>query len=299
MKTKFITTTLIFFLSFTVVFGQDYAFKVLGNKGDNEAKAAGGDWVALKIGSTIKEGETVKVGQDSYLGLLHNSGRTLELKDPGEYKVSDLEKKLSSGSASLASKYADFVLSKMTSSNQGNNMAVTGAVERSADDNSIKVNLPSSVDLYNPDAIITWNPVQGNPTYDVMLKNMFDEVIMETTVDQPSIKLNFDDPKLKDQRLIIFSVKVKDDDSKQSGEYGIKKLTPDEAQSIKTSLDSLKTEIGDSTALDKIILASFYEENNLLIDAATNYEYAIQMSPGVDDYKNAYKQFLVRNGLSK
>lgn len=296
MKTKLTTTSLILLLSFGLVFGQNYAFKVLGNKGDNQVNS-GGTWVSLKTGSTIKDGETVKVGNDAYLGLLHSTGRTLELKEPGEYKVADLEKKISSGSSSVASKYADFVLSKMSNSGQANNMAVTGAVERSTDDASIKVNLPSSVELYNPDAIITWEPVEDASQYDVVLKNMFDEVILETTTPKPSIELNFDDPKLKDQRLVIFSVKLKGDDTKQSGEYGIKKLTKDEAESIKSSLDSLKSEIGDDTALDKIILASFYEENNLIIDAATNYEYAIKMSPGVDDFKNAYKQFLQRNGL--
>ena len=298
MKTKLTTTTLILLFSFGLVFGQDYAFKVLGNKGDNQVKQ-GSNWVTLKTGSTIKDGETLKIGTDSYLGLLHSTGRTLELKEAGEYAVTDLEKKISSGSASVASKYADFVLSKMTNNGQSNTMAVTGAVERSTDDASIKVNLPSSVDLFNPEAIITWEPVEGNHQYDVVLKNMFDEVIMETTTSDPMIDLNFDDPKLKDQRLVIFSVKLKDDDAKQSGEYGIKKLTKDEAESIKASLDSLKSEIGDETALDKIILASFYEENNLMIDAATNYEYAIKMSPGVDDFKNAYKQFLTRNGLGK
>lgn len=155
MKTKLTTTTFIFLLSVSLVLGQDYAFKVLGNKGDNSVKS-GGNWVALKTGSVIKSGESVKVGADSYLGLLHSSGRTLELKDAGEYQVADLEKKISASGASVASKYADFVLSKMTSSGgQGNAMAVTGAVERATDDASIKVNLPSSVELFNPEAVIT------------------------------------------------------------------------------------------------------------------------------------------------
>jgi hypothetical protein len=126
---------------------------------------------------------------------------------------------------------------------------------------------------------------------------MFDEVIMETTTGESSIKLDFNDPKLKDQRLVIFSVKLKDDETVQSGEYGIKKLSKEEAETIKNSYESLKAEIGDDTSLDKIIFASFFEENNLIIDAATNYEYAIKLSPDVEDFKNAYKQFLTRNGL--
>jgi hypothetical protein len=297
MKTKFTATILTLLLSIGFVFGQDYAFKVLGNKGENSVKS-GGVTTPLKTGSVIKDGESIKVGADSYLGLVHSSGRSLELKDPGEYAVADLVKKISTGATSVASKYADFVLSKMSGSQgQGNNMAVTGAVERATDDASIKVNLPSSVELYNPEAIITWAPVTGNHDYKIVLKNMFDEVVMETSSHEPSVKIDFSDPKLKDQRLIIFSVKLKDDESVQSGEYGIKKLSKEEAETIKTSLDALKAEIGDDSSLDKIIYASFYEENNLIIDAATNYEYAIKMSPDVEDFQNAYKQFLTRNGL--
>jgi hypothetical protein len=178
-------------------------------------------------------------------------------------------------------------------------MNVTGAVERATDDASIKVNLPSSVELFSPEAIITWADVEGNHDYKVILKNMFDEVIMETTTSDPSINLDFNDAKLKDQRLVIFSVKLKDDESIQSGEYGIKKLSREEAETIRNSYESLKSEIGDDSSLDKIILASFFEENNLIIDAATNYENAIKLSPDVEDFKDAYRQFLLRNGLGQ
>jgi len=297
MKTKLTISVIALFFTLGLVYGQDYAFKVLGNNGTNTVKT-GGQWTALKTGSVIKEGETVKVGANSYLGLVHSSGRSLELKEPGEYPVSDLVKKINTGSTSIASKYADFVLSKMNNSGgQGNNMAVTGAVERATDDNSIKVNLPSSVEIFNPEAIISWVPVTGNHDYKIVLKNMFDEVIMETTTRDPMITLNFNDPKLKDQRLVIFTVKLNDDESVQSGDYGIKKLSKKESDTVKSSYDALKSEIGDDSSLDKIIYASFFEENNLIIDAATNYKYAIQMSPGVKDFEDAYKQFLSRNGL--
>jgi hypothetical protein len=298
MKTKFATTVFTLLLSIGMAFGQDYAFKVLGNEGSNSSNPAG-QWAPLKTGSIIKDGETVRVGSNSYLGLLHSSGRSIELKDAGDYTASDLVKKVSTGTSSLAGKYADFVLSKMAGSGSGNNMSVTGAVERATDDSSIKVNLPSSVELFNPEAIITWGEVEGNHEYKIILKNMFDEVIMETSSADPMVNLNFDDPKLKDQRLVIFSVRLKDDESVQSGEYGIKKLSKEEGETIKNTYDALKSEIGDDSALDKIILASFFEENNLIIDAATNYENAIKLSPDVEDFRDAYKQFLQRNGLGQ
>ena len=58
------------------------------------------------------------------------------------------------------------------------------------------------------------------------------------------------------------------------------------------------SEVDEETALNKYILAGFYEENNLLIDALTSYEEAIELAPDVESYKEAYVEFLLRNGLS-
>ena len=51
------------------------------------------------------------------------------------------------------------------------------------------------------------------------------------------------------------------------------------------------------TALNKFIMAGFYEENKLLIDAITAYEQAIKLAPDVPTYKEAYEEFLLRNKL--
>jgi hypothetical protein len=61
----------------------------------------------------------------------------------------------------------------------------------------------------------------------------------------------------------------------------------------------LKAEMPEETALNKIVLASFYEENKLLINAIENYEAAITMEPEVDFFQAAYSQFLERNGLAE
>ena len=56
-------------------------------------------------------------------------------------------------------------------------------------------------------------------------------------------------------------------------------------------------EMTEETALNKFILAGFYEDNELLIDAISAYEAAIKMAPDVDTYKDAYEEFLLRNKL--
>jgi len=297
MKALLTTTILTLFLALNIAVGQDYAFRVLANKGTNSVKK-NGTWEPLKTGSSIQETDAIKLGEGSYLGLLHSSGRTLELKESGEFKVSDLLSKVSTGSSSVASKYANYVMNKMTSQEgSGHRMSVTGAVERATDNSSLKVFIPESVDLYNSDAVITWENIEGEPEYTVTLKNMFDEVILEKKTSEPSIKLNFDDPKIKDEILVIFNVKLTDDESVTSDEYGIKRLSKDESQEIDNILKELKAEVGDDSSLDKLIYASFYEDNDLLIDALTNYIGAMEMSPDVPDFEDAYNQFIMRNGL--
>jgi hypothetical protein len=48
-----------------------------------------------------------------------------------------------------------------------------------------------------------------------------------------------------------------------------------------------------------LVYASFFEENGLLLDAMTKYEEAIKMSPEVDDFKELYNGFLIKNNLAK
>jgi hypothetical protein len=46
-----------------------------------------------------------------------------------------------------------------------------------------------------------------------------------------------------------------------------------------------------------LFLASFFEDNKLLIDAATAYQEAIKLAPNVPYFQEAFNAFLTRNGL--
>jgi hypothetical protein len=82
-----------------------------------------------------------------------------------------------------------------------------------------------------------------------------------------------------------------------SAEHLIKKIQSAEMQKIKTLLSEFIGEMSEETALNKFIMAGFYEDNQLFIDAITAYEEAIKMAPDVDTYKEAYEEFLLRNRL--
>ena len=285
--------------------GQGYVFRVLANRGANQVQANDGTTKPLKTGATLNAGESIIAGNGAYIGLMHKTGRTIEVRTAGTTKINDLEKKIAASKSSVANRYAQFVMNKMNegdgdvNKNYRKNLKATGAVERATNNASIKVMLPSSIDVLNANAIIRWAGGEEGTNYIVSVKNIFDEEIFTAETNKNSVNINFDDENLKNERLVILNVRSKDNDDMKSSDYGIKRMSAEDAKSINESLEMLKAEVSDDSPLNKLIYASFYEENNLILDALTKYEEAVQLSPDVEDFKLIYDDFLIKNGLIK
>jgi hypothetical protein len=285
-----------FFLISLAAYAQNsaYTFKVLANKGANEVKT-GNTWQAVKTGASLKAGDELKVSENSYLGLVSASGRPLELKQAGNYKVDELEKKVSGGS-SVMNKYADFILSSNSAEAKKNRLSATGAVHRGLED--IKVYLPENqyANVYNSVAVINWEAKTKGP-YIVTFKNLFEDELMKSETPENTFQVDLNDPKFAKENIILVEIKSKTDQKRKSEQRLIKRMTPAEQEKVKKSLVDLGPEVNEPTPLNKFILAGFYEENKLFIDAITAYEQAIKLAPDVPSYKEAYDEFLLRNKL--
>lgn len=282
---------------------QGFVFRVLASKGDNQVKkAADGQKTNLRPGITLMQNDEIIASSGAYIGLMHRTGRTIELRTPGVTKITDLETKLANSKTSVASKYANYVLAKMEGEeNNGNyraRMKATGAVER-ATGNAISAMLPTSVSVLNPEAVIRWNSVGEDASYIIGVKNIFDEELLSAETTKPYIKINLDDENLANEQLIILSIKVKDNPDLFSTEYGIERISEERKEELMTSLAQLKSEIAADSPLGKLILASYFEDNGLILDALTQYEDIMEQSPEVEDFKALYGEFLIRNGLSQ
>ncbi|MDH5380696.1 MAG: hypothetical protein OEW75_07590 [Cyclobacteriaceae bacterium] len=279
-------------------FAQSYAFKVLANKGTNQVKT-GETWAPLKTGSTLKSTDMIKVSANAYIGLMHAAGKTIEVRDAGTYKISELEAKVPKGSG-VGGKYADYLASKMTAEGQKNRLSATGAVHRALTSASINVYLPQSVQIYGQTAIISWEPVEGdNVTYKVNLSNMFGDNLLSEETTNTYYELDLTDNKIENNDVILLAISTADDEDVKSEVIPIKKVKEDKKAQVKQGLNELMTDVNEKTALNKYILAGFYEDNNLLVDALTSYEEAIALAPEVEYYKEAKDDFLIRNGLKK
>lgn len=288
---------LVLILSATqLLHAQDYVFQVLALDGE-ALYMKGEQWQAIELGQSLMANDVIKVEENAYLGLAHRNGETLSLRKEGTYEINHLSSKVGGRERDVASKYANLYVKSLKNAS---NKTVTASTERGMDQNRVKILLPNSVDVFNDEVILRWkNMASIGEKYEVKLKNMFNEVIAVKEVQDTKTVLDFRDEKIAKERMIIVSVNSTEFKDQQSNDYGMKHLTPEEAAPIAQELRELKLEITDEqSALDKLILASFYEQNNLLADALTNYEYAISLAPEVEAFRVAYDQFIFRNGLA-
>jgi hypothetical protein len=278
-----------------LVHAQDYTFKVLANKGSNEIKS-GDTWQAVKTGDRLKTGDELKVSENSYVALVHASGKPMELKEAKTYKITQLASQVGVGT-SVLNKYTDFILSSNSAEAKKNRLSATGAVHRGLGD--IKVFLPENqyAEIYNTNVIVNWEVTKGGGPYVVTVKNMFDEELMKIETPENNVQIDRSNPKLANEDALLVEVRSKSDGKSKSEQHLIKKLSIARQESIKKSLAEMGNEVKEETALNKFIMAGFYEENKLFIDAITSYEQAIKLAPDVPTYKEAYEEFLLRNKL--
>jgi hypothetical protein len=295
MKSRRTAFFVIALISFGYGHAQDYAFKVLVNKGKNELKS-GSNWQQLKVGLSLKPADELKISENSYLGLVHVSGKALELKQSGNYKVMDLAAKVDGGS-SVLNKYTDFILSSSTSPK--NRLAATGAVDRGVDNIQVFLPKPEQAVVYNDDVIISWDGQAAAGPYVVTFKSLFDDELDKVETPQNSISINLDDSNFANEDNIIVEVASTINKNKISDRYTLKKLSKADKERINSALSEIENPTSEPTALNKLLIAGFYEQNNLLIDAATAYLEAIKLAPDVPQYQEAYNDFLLRNALKK
>ena len=282
------------------VSAQKYAFKVMANKGSNQINKEGA-WSGLKTGSSLYAADQIKVVEGAYIGLLHAGGKTLELREPGTYKVADLEKKVPAGKG-VASKYADYLSNQMTAAEKKNQLAATGAVHRGLQAAINVFQSTNTQQVYGDRAIVRWAPLEGDDmVYKVKIYNMFDETLISEETTETFFEIDFTSSKLEGNDIILLRVVLADDEETKSEEFPIRKLrSKDQATAnVKSGISELMSDIDNQSALSQYILAGFYEGNSLLMDAVTCYETAISLAPEVSTYKEAYEDFLVRNGLKK
>lgn len=294
---KLILFTVFCFLMALSVSAQEASFTIILSKGAN-AHGVGAEMTNVLLGETLLSNEEIQIAEGGYMALVHDkSGISIELKDSGNYAISDLIKKVDEKSNSVLSKYGKFLMSKLNPEGTGNqNLNVTGAVER-GDADFINVYLPMVTDVYGDDLLIAWQQADDVEDYMITIKNSRDEIIIKKDIKGTKYKLSFEDQLFIDKKLLIVNIRSKDNESFVSKDYGINRISDDQKQDIQNEYENL-VEIADvDNVINKLLIASFFEENELLGDAISYYDQALALSPDTDGFDRLYNNFLYRNKL--
>ena len=292
MKSNGLALIVALFVAAGQLSAQDYAFKVLVNKGKNELKT-GETWQQVKVGSSLQSHDELRVAENSYIGLVHKTGKPLELKQSGKYKVMDLAAKI--GGPSVLNKYTDFILS--TNTGPKTNLTATGAVNRG--DAFIQVHLPKSDVVYGNNVTINWDEEKEKSIkpYVVVFNSMFGDELYKVETNEHHVIVNLDDKNFVNEDNIIVTVYSKTDQSKTSEDYTLKRLSKADKERIKALLDEIPKDLWEPTALNKFYIGGIFEQNGLLIDATAHFLEATRLAPDVMDYKDDYDAFLIRHNI--
>lgn len=291
MKTYCWIIGLFFSFAATVTKGQTYAFKVLVSKGKTEVKS-GEAWSAIKVGTNLNASDEVKIAENSYLGLMHASGKPLEVKDPGSYNLANLAANLSKG-ATVLNKYTDFILS--SDQDKRNKLAATGAVHRDVK-KAVTVYLPKISDHFGNTLFISWKTPGTSSSASVIVMDIGEDELARYEVEGNSVMIDLNDNRLKSTPNYIIRVVSKD--GYASDIFSVKRLKGTRKSEIEAAWSEVSSFLGEQTAIEKYVQAGFFEEHLLLTDALTAYKQAADMAPGVEMYRESYEHFLQRLGFT-
>ena len=275
---------------------QDYVFSVLANKGSNSIQQ-GTRWNNLSTGFKVYQGNKIKISEGGYAGLMHKSGKTVELKTAGEYDIMTLETKLHTKTSNYAEKYAKFAMNS-TENIQGNanyDYNVTGSVERGIDDYFIlakdEIKMIKSLPL-----TISWM-TEIDEDVEVRVITLFGETLYKVKTENQSATIDLSDIADEGKMFLVNIYDIESGEALLEKGKRINMIMGKEAKPIKEEYALLKKELDENSAMDQLIFASFFSEKGLENYTASHLHKASMLAKNVSDYEGAYLKYLEEQGI--
>ncbi|MGF1533132.1 MAG: hypothetical protein ACFCUI_05480 [Bernardetiaceae bacterium] len=303
------------------VIGQDYAFRVMANKGANTL-----DGQNLMIGSKITTGK-ITVAADGYLGLAHHTGKTIELKEAGTFEVSKLDKAVADrGNDGAAARYMNFVVEELTQKNDADAMArryrhmsKTGSAERALGDADKKIRLLipapyksddkenknkndkylgnyAAVSWYINDALDVFDPGTASGSFHVVVMDLGERELFRIASEGEVVLINLADERLTGQNNFLYKVVDAKNPEIASKEHVVHRANK---RAFAAEFEEFAQIPQENTALAALIRAKFFEDKGLLSDAMAAYTQAVVLAPQVQTYQTMRDAFLTRSKITK
>lgn len=304
---KVLYNLLLLVLIFVPLQAQNYEFCVLGKVGTALVKVYGNkDWSELKTGDQLKKSDIISIKENSYIGLVHSSGKTIELKKTGEYKISKLADDLIAHTSSMLPNLIEVIFGKKSNikdildSKQNKKVYSKGAIERGFDIEEITILSPKKIILISDAVELMWNQPTTEGKYEIKITDRFNKSVFTKIIEDTSITINQKNLKIDRDQYYFWRVNLVSNPEIRSDEGYFLFLTDKRVEEIKKNVEQMKKEIGwEESSVSKILLAFYYENNLLVNEANAEFREAINMSPDVADYKELYEAFKIRMNINR
>ena len=277
---------------------QNQEFTVLTSKGDVQVKRLTGSWQPLSISAKLFKGEIIKLSKNNYLGLLHSSGKTKELKNEGSFNVSDLAGSFDSQKASVSAKFAGYLLDEfMNKDDTKKEMENLGAVVRQGIER-IELDFPKNTLIVDSTIQFAWFPREHGEKYIFQIINSAKNTVFMKEISDSFIVIDVNELQFEKGKPYQWELFSSVNDEIHSDTAIFELLPGNRKQTLMVELSELLKELDyDETALNYLIIAKYFEKNKLNASAQKYYAKSVAGAPGVDDYLFAYLKFLQANGM--
>ncbi|MGA2298103.1 MAG: hypothetical protein ABSG15_11200, partial [FCB group bacterium] len=138
---------------------------------------------------------------------------------------------------------------------------------------------------------------QNVKKYTFNLMDRKDNSIYKVQTSDTALVLNLQNLKIETSKNYYWYVTGNNDE--KSDQYCIYLMNESEIKDVNDELESIVGNKNQENAITKLILASFYEDENIMNLAIKSYREALVIAPDVPSYKNLYAQYLYRIGLQE
>lgn len=288
----------------------------------------GAEWKSLRCGVQLQPTDQLKVETGGMAILVHSSGKTIEVKNPGTFSVSSLAGKAQSGSG-VAGKFAGYVMDELTKGDKKDarfqqNMMFTGATSKMSNStNKLCLDSPNFTNVLGGKVTLAWKFCDDTPKFGSMtgsqskadnttdatssaagstaviltITDSLDNPVLTETVDATTYSL--DTKTLEKGKLYKWKVQLKSKPRINVSDNSFRVLSDKESKQIESESTTIRKELGDSSAWSDIVTASYYEQNEIYSLALVKYKAALKREPSVPEYQQLYAKCLERAGMSK
>ncbi len=282
-------------------FAQEDYFSVLAEQGKiSLVKTGGRNWKEIQIGSRIFPGEKIRTNKGSYIALVYSEGNTLEINKASVYSFDGLKDKIYKNFKSSNKRFAEYVISEIRKKeDDAGEMKSLGAVVREKP-NYIAAGIPYSTHVIDSNIVFKWYPYSNSKSYIFELYNNNGQMLYMKKLSDTLFNCPLNMFHLNKNEKYEWKVTDYNNNKISSDRNFIMIPAPDKSGAIKDSLKELKeTFAGSNSAINKIILASFYQNNQLNIEALKEYKEAVRLAPDVKIYKKMLNSFLLKMKLDR